>query len=249
MSFRLLTLNIEKDRHLDRVRAAIATHLPDIVCLQEVMEADCPSLAEVGDYEFQYAPMARMRNGTRLRPVPDLTWGVATLARIPVREQAIACYSANATIRYFDQPNDPRRVLVVTEVEHDGGLHRIVTTHFTWSPGGEFTDEQREDFGLLRNALTAYPHYVLCGDFNAPRGRPLFSLFTDEIGLIDHLPAHIRTTIDPQLHRAGALQLVVDTIFSTPDYDVEDVQVLDAVSDHKGILATLQRRPTLDGRP
>ncbi|HEY5810705.1 MAG TPA: endonuclease/exonuclease/phosphatase family protein, partial [Povalibacter sp.] len=94
----------------------------------------------------------------------------------------------------------------------------------------------------LKRALAAYPDYVLCGDFNAPRGRPLFSLFTDELGLTDHLPPTVTTTIDPQLHRAGALQLVVDTIFSTPHYQVEDVQVLEGISDHKGILATLRRR-------
>lgn len=104
------------------------------------------------------------------------------------------------------------------------------------------SDEQQADFARLKRVLGSYPDYVLCGDFNSPRGRETFAKFSDELGLIHHLPLSIATTIDPRFHDAGALELVVDTIFSTPEYQVLDVEVLEGISDHKAIFATVERR-------
>ena len=71
----------------------------------------------------------------------------------------------------------------------------------------------------------------------------MFARFTDELHLVDHLPATVTTTLDAKFHYAGALELVVDTIFATPEYSVDDVKVLEGISDHKGILATIARKP------
>jgi len=241
MSLKLLTLNIENHRHLDRVVQTIATHLPDIVCLQEVFEKDCAKLAAVGGYQVKYAISTLMPEGKADNTSPR-SWGVAVLARVPVLNQAVVYYDDDPRIRIFKGPMDPRHVLVTTELQHEGRFYRFGTTHFTWSMAGATTNEQLADFVRLKQALLPYPDYVLCGDFNAPRGGELFSKFTDELSLIDHLPANVTTTIDPQFHYAGALELVVDTIFSTPEYSVTDVQVLEGISDHKGILAWVARR-------
>jgi endonuclease/exonuclease/phosphatase family metal-dependent hydrolase len=241
MALKILTLNIEYDRHLDEVVQTLATHLPDIVCLQEVFEKDCVKLAAAGDYQVKYAISTLMPEGSEGNTSPR-SWGLAVLTRVPVHNQTVVYYADDPRIRIFKELNDPRRVVIMTELQHEGRSYKIGTTHFTWSKDGETTDEQRADFARLKQALLPYPDYVLCGDFNAPRGRELFSKFTDELGLIDHLPPHVTTTIDPQLHAAGALELAVDTIFSTAEYQVTDVQVLEGISDHKGILARVERR-------
>jgi endonuclease/exonuclease/phosphatase family metal-dependent hydrolase len=237
----LLTLNIEGNRHLDRVRDVIATHLPDVVCLQEVFEPDCAALAAIGGYEAQYNVSAlmpdRAAGAGRTHP-----WGVAMFARAPLGRRELHYYTRDVSVPFHSSPNAARRFVLVTELEHEGLPYRIATTHFTWSPDGEATDEQREDFAALRQVLARYPDYVLCGDVNAPRGREIFAKFLDELRLTDHLPPEVTTTLDPAFHYAGALELVVDTVFSTPHYAVEHVQVLEGVSDHKGILATLERR-------
>lgn len=240
MPLKLLTLNIEHDRHLDRVMQTIATHLPDIVCLQEVFEKDCAKLAAVGDYHVKYAISTLMPEGEAGNTSPR-SWGVAMLTRVPVRHQTVAYYDDDPRIRIFKGPMDPRHMVVTTELQHDGRLYRFGTTHFTWSMAGATTAEQLADFGRLKQVLQPYPDYVLCGDFNAPRGGELSAKFIDELGLIDHLPANVTTTIDPQFHCAGALELAVDTIFSTPEYSVTEVQVLEGISDHKGILASVAR--------
>ena len=240
MPLKLLTLNIEQDRHLDRVAQTIATHLPDIVCLQEVFEKDCAKLAAVGGYQVKYAISTLMPEGTAGNTSPR-SWGVAVLTRVQLINQTVAYYSDDPRIRIFDAPNDLRRMVVMTELQHEGRFYRFGTTHFTWSMAGATTEEQLADFARLKRVLLPYSDYVLCGDFNAPRGGELFARFTDELGLIDHLPPNVTTTIDPQFHYGGALELAVDTIFSTPEYSVTDVQVLEGISDHKGILARVAR--------
>lgn len=240
MPLKLLTLNIEHDRHLDRVSDAIVTYLPDIVCLQEVFEKDCARLAAVGDYQVKYAISALMPEGGRGNSSPR-SWGVAVLTRVPVHRQTLAYYSEDPRIRIFKESNDPRRLVLMTELEHEGRFYRVGTTHFTWSMNGAATDDQRADFTRLKQVLLPYPHYVLCGDFNSPRGREMFSRFTDELGLVDHLPADVQSTLDPKFHRVPTLELAVDTIFSTQEYRMTQVQVLDGLSDHKGILAQVER--------
>lgn len=238
MGLTLLTLNIEADRHLDRVHAALREHLPDIVCLQEVIESDCARLASSGDYDVKFSVSGRL-------PMPSgehSRWGVAVFSRLPLRRQTESYYSDDASIRVLREPNDPRRVLLVTELEHQGQPYRIATTHFTWTANGQIDELQKEDFTRLEKVLAGYADYVLCGDFNAPRGREMYGKFTGDLGLIDHLPIAVTSTIDGRLHRAGALELVVDTIFSTPGYRVTQTRILDGISDHKGILARIERR-------
>ena len=241
MPLKLLTLNIEHDRHLGRVAQTIATHLPDIVCLQEVFEKDCAKLAAAGGYQVKYAISALMPEGEAGNTSPR-SWGMAVLTRVPVNNQTVVYYADDPRIRIFKEPNDPRRLVIMTELQHQGRYYKIGTTHFTWSIKGAATDEQRADFARLKQVLLPYPDYVLCGDFNAPRGGEMFAKFTGELGLVDHLPPDVTSTLDPQFHYAGALDLVVDTIFSTPEYALTQVQVLEGISDHKGILAVVERR-------
>lgn len=239
MAVKLLTLNIENSRHLERVHAAIAEHRPDIVCLQEVMESDCAYLASSGEYSVKYAVSGRV---VKMRGTLD-NWGVAVLSRVPVLHQTVSYYADDPRIRVLQEPNDPRRVLVVTELEHGGRPYRIITTHFTWTADGEINDQQKADFPRMKALLSRYPDYVFCGDFNAPRGREMFGRFVDELDLVDHLPTSVRSTLDPELHRAGELDLVVDTVFSTHEYRALDIRVFEGISDHKGILALVERRP------
>ena len=238
MGIKLLTLNIENDRHLDRVEAAIAEHLPDVVCLQEALEANCARLASAGGYDVKFALGGRQPKP----PGEERNWGMAVLTRIPVRRQVESCYAADPVVRVLRHPDDTRRFLLVTELEHQGRPYRIAATHFTWTPDGQISELQKADFVRLQRVLAGYADYVLCGDFNAPRGREMFGKFVDELGLLDHLPADVTSTLDGRFHRAGPLELVVDTIFSTPEYWVTNTRVLDGISDHKGIMALVERR-------
>jgi endonuclease/exonuclease/phosphatase family metal-dependent hydrolase len=234
---KLLTLNIEASRHRDRVHAALVRHQPDVACLQEVLEDDCPFFASAADYRCLYANSALWPDDAN--PALARNWGLAILTRLPVDDSTILDYSENTRIRTFDEPNSPSRKLLTAQVRSGAHACRIITTHFTWSVEGQISAQQRADFTRLKAAISRYPEFVLCGDFNAPRGGEMFALFESELALTSHLPADVTTTIDAQYHHAGALELAVDTIFTTSAYSVSSIEVLDGLSDHKAILAML----------
>ncbi len=136
-------------------------------------------------------------------------------------------------------PGSTASSLLMAEVEKEGELFRIGTTHFTWADGGGTNDMQKEHLVKLFALLDAKGEFVLTGDFNAPRGGEIFSAFAAKYA--DNIPPHITTSIDGSLHRAGPLPYMVDGIFSTPEYKVSDVVLHEGLSDHYGFTATISR--------
>mgnify|MGYP003739632349 CR=1 FL=1 len=114
-----------------------------------------------------------------------------------------------------------------------------MNTHFTWSPNGEANDEQRLDLAEMLSQLENYDDFILCGDFNAPRGKEIFAQLASRY--TDNLPPEVTTTIDGQFHYAGQLEIVVDGFFTTPRYQVESLQVRAGLSDHQGLLAQVSK--------
>ena len=135
------------------------------------------------------------------------------------------------------------RGMIVSTIEHEGKKFNIGTTHYAWTPDGQIDDDQRKDFVKLMEVANKYDEFLICGDFNAPRGREMFSMFTDHFK--DNLPKDVVSTIDENIHKKKGLSLAVDSIFTTPGYKVSDVKVVDGVSDHKAIVGFLEWAKTL----
>ena len=144
-----------------------------------------------------------------------------------------------------DDRNEGILPLLVVTLERGGVTHRFGVTHFTWTPDGGASDEQREDMGRMLAALAIYHDrdgIVFCGDFNAPRGGEIFAMMSDQYA--DHLPSHIMTTLDPELHRAPLHHRnarAVDSIFSTKEYAIGGVEVVGGVSDHMALFAKVSK--------
>jgi endonuclease/exonuclease/phosphatase family metal-dependent hydrolase len=233
---RLVSLNVERSNHLDRFIPFLAARNPDVVCLQELVERDIPRIqAETGLAHVHFAPMA-------LHPVDHQIYGVGILARHPFEAKACHPYAGGGSgTDFFDRSSEESkfatcRFLAVRAKL--GGSARgitIATTHFPWTPDGSPRPFQVEAverlIGLLEGPL------VLTGDFNAPRGGPIFTALAKVWN--DCIPATVKTSIDPQLHRAGPLQLMVDGLFSTSDFRADDVTMHTGLSDHQGITASI----------
>ena len=236
----LLSLNIEGDNHLDAVVGLIQREDPDVVCLQECFARDLPELERRTGRVGVHRPLVRFTDsGQAPRMAPKGDWGLAILTPRPPGNVLSAYYVGSPGAQPVHngrmQSNASRAVL---GVELDG--FRILTTHFTWSPGGRPTAAQHRDLDRLLHALEAFPEYVLCGDFNAARGGPVFARLAER--LADNIPADVRTTIDHQLHTRGPIPLqVVDGLFTTPEYIAGDVRVISGVSDHCAVLARVSR--------
>ena len=121
----------------------------------------------------------------------------------------------------------------------------VCTTHFTWSEEGKATEEQRADMRALLALLEAKKEFVLCGDFNAPRGGEIFEMLSSRY--TDNVPPQYKTSIDVNIHRAGRQRpheladKMVDGLFTTPEYRCTSVELVNGVSDHMAVVAEIAK--------
>lgn len=238
---KIISLNIERDRHYARWLPWIHVEAPDVVCLQEVYEEDLAKLAaDMGLVHFAFVPL------TKHEPSPEgrvATMGQAILAKAPLQDVRIIPYAGEGTGREpMDSTTPAHKVktslfaLLVADVAVADAAYRVATTHFIWTPDGQADDLQRAACTRLLDEVSMLGEVVLMGDFNAPRGREIGERF--RAALTDHVPAHYINSVDKALHRNGDVidDLMVDYLFTTPGYVARNVRLQGGVSDHMGLV-------------
>jgi endonuclease/exonuclease/phosphatase family metal-dependent hydrolase len=232
---KLISCNIERHRHLDRIEDLLREEAPDVVCLQEVCITDLPTLAAVLDMESRFAPMF-------FEPKYQCNKGVAILAHAFDSFQSTHFAGADLAPKTVDPRDTDEREfqgcaykLLTAEIVHEGEVFRVNTTHLPVTTEGKVTWFQLQAIDKLLALLSSQSELILCGDTNAPRGREAFARIAERY--IDHIPAEYPTSIDGDLHRAGSIPFMVDGFFSTPGYRTERVRLVSGVSDHCAIVA------------
>jgi exonuclease III len=241
---KIVSLNIEMDRHYQTVVPFIKKERPDVLCLQEVYEEDLSFLLEnFPPYKHTFfTPMTRKKENAEVR-----TFGHLIATNHPSTLLSLDYYyTLNKDphdIPWFDREHVSRtvnRALTVVDVEIDGVPYTIGNTHFTWTPDGMPDAQQRKDMPRLLALVKKHSDMVLCGDFNIPRGineqwETLTKHFTDNI------PPHIDNTLDPTYHRVPGIKRAVDGLFTTSGYSASNVEVRCGLSDHCGIITTIEK--------
>lgn len=238
-AMKIISINIEQDKHLQRVREFLLRERADVVVLLEASESDLDFL--LSEYPQRlFLPNFRFQDGRQI--------GVAMASKVEMTSK-----------ERFYCDGDLSKVPL-----HGLGTHRpavvgatfegvqIYATHFTWTPDMSETEAQHQHLDYLLARL-AGKQMVLCGDFNIPRGNEAYAKLAKCYK--DNIPSEVVTTIDPLLHRAnlakippspiatdghgGILRVVVDYIWSTPKYTVSQVRVVSGVSDHCGLVGEI----------
>ena len=242
---KLISCNIEGDRHLEeRLSSFFAREKADVLALQEVFECDLEAIKKAsGLKNCVFYPQANVSKTNIHLPVRGL-WGVAILADEIISQQVdVYVGGEEDTPEFFanQNPNSMNRVLLTAKVMVHGKTFQVATTHFTWSGGPIVSDEQRRTFITLKAALNKFDELILCGDLNTPRG---FEIWEDLAKTYtDNIPAEIDTTVDKNLHRSSLdIRLVIDALFTTPHYLVENVRVVSNTSDHMAVVGEIERR-------
>ncbi|MFA5831274.1 MAG: endonuclease/exonuclease/phosphatase family protein [Candidatus Paceibacterota bacterium] len=242
---RLASVNIEKNKHLNTVLAFLRERKPNVICLQEVLERDMPLFEKELGMKGFFAITHRFRlmSDGRAEIVP---MGVGILSNLHVTRVFPKYYSGDYLhLQIYDESvaDTEARVLLAATMDISGVLYTIGTTHFTWSPKGEADDRQRRDLKSFFEKMDECKDggIVVAGDFNAPRGREIFR----EISLRfkDNIPPNYITSLDPRLNHASfeIQHLMIDGVFSTPEYLVSNVSLNFGVSNHAAILADIKR--------
>lgn len=238
---RVVTLNIDWNKNLQRVLPFLSKTKADIVCLQEVREDALSTIAKVAGKHYFYVPMC----GGKVHGAPG-TVGIAIFSRFPLIAKQSHYYVGDPAhiVELDEQSLESRRAtnyraLAIGEVQKGDRMYRVVTTHFTWTPDGKPDLFQRRDLLEVVRFLQHKGELLLCGDFNAPRGGEIYSEFSRHFR--DSVPERYHTSIDPKRHRIKGLRAMVDGIFATPQYAVSQVAMHFGVSDHGALEAAVSR--------
>jgi len=234
-SLRLLQLNVQNNKHWERITPFLNKEPFDIICLQELYEEDAMRLKEELGLSLHFVPRTRFLGKVQ---------GVGIFSKLPIVAARAHWYSGIHEIVDFINGTAEEKfmsqqfMLTVADIEHEGEIVTIASTHFPWTPDGLPSDEQRVAARALFEALTKEEaELILCGDFNAPRGGEIWSLFAERYK--DNIPEHYTTSIDKDRHRSGGLELMVDGIFTTPKYAVSNVERVCGLSDHCAFTAEI----------
>ncbi len=241
---KLVSLNIEGNKHLERVVPFLEKSEADIICLQELLEPEFNLLTKKLRMPGMFAPATRIgeKDAKNISGMPAVE-GVGMLTRLPFTLIEHKYYSgSHHPIPHFvyGDMSTVNRALVIAKIHKDGAQFTIATTHFTWTPDGEADDRQRRDMAGMLRALDSAGEFALAGDFNAPRGREIFN----DLAVLykDNIPEKYTSSIDPNLHTHGKPSLMVDGLFTTPAFDARNVELVCGLSDHCAVTGEIYRQ-------
>lgn len=240
MSVSFFTLNIEADKHKGNIEAYLKTNNPDVVFLQEVYKIHAEEWASKYGYHLSFAPHVDFNIYEHIfKPLGE--WGIATLTKNKPTKVKIDYYSEPPLVipHDFMKVLKHPRALLVSQIKEDGNIYSFVNTHFTWALTEDADIAQYPDYQRMQKLLDKLPSFLLAGDLNTNRGSRVYRELASRY--IDHLPKNLESTLDPVLFRKPELKLVVDHLFSTPDYKISNVQVLTGLSDHCGITCSVMK--------
>lgn len=225
MSIKFLQLNVEKKAHIESVSNFLKENDFDVCCFQEMHEEDAKFLSEQCGY-FYVATSGKHKHG-------DSPVVFSRTPFISIQEE----FLIGADPRYWNGESGDFMFLDV-DIEVSGVNYKILNTHLPVNyPGNVISEYQKDCYKKLKEVLDKRKEFLFLADTNSPRGTFIFDDLAKNYK--DNLPVDLDSTIDPVLHRTKNLQLVVDCIFSTENYEVSQIQIHEGLSDHKGITGKL----------
>ena len=240
---KFVSINIEGNKHFDRIFPFLIAEKPDVLALQEVFECDLEEIKQTtGLKNCVFYPNADVT-------LPNIhlqdrgKWGVATFANEIVDSKGVYYFQVNpGELFIFDEKKNglADRALLFTETKVDEKIFKIFNTHFTWSGGRAVNEAQRRDYVKMKEILESYDEVILCGDLNTPRGEEVWDDLAKNYA--DNIPQDIDTTIDKNLHKSGLdIRLVVDALFTSAQYSAKNVRVVSNTSDHMAVVGEIER--------
>jgi endonuclease/exonuclease/phosphatase family metal-dependent hydrolase len=239
---KLISLNLEGKRHLDRALSFLESQSADVICLMEVAKNMYAWLEERG-YFVTYAPMTyKTQDGLQFES------GLLLASKQAHTAEIFYYHQSTTEVTHYDK-NNKRATIAHPVIFASLGGFNLATTHFTWNPVGETADQnQTTDLAKLLGYLQTKPAHMLCGDFNIPRNHNV--LYEEMLKhYTDAIPPSYESSLDANHHRAGQdpdLQklfhhFMVDYLFTQPPYETSDVRLQFDVSDHAAVIAEVTR--------
>lgn len=243
---KLISVNMEGERHFPRILSLINSENPDIICLQECPESFQTYLHNLGYRSDFLAMMHEIQNDV------EYVEGIVFASKVPFATTHKYYYQPDYNLPTQPVPTPQERRhhgYIFGTLEHQGDLYHIATTHIMVTPNGLPTEHQIQGVKKLLSLLQTEKAHIVCGDFNVPRGiNPLYDDFLKYYN--DIIPQEYMSSLDQTFHRLGKNPnlnapifdtFMVDYLFSKPEYTVLDIRLQFGVSDHAAIIATITK--------
>ncbi len=254
---KLISLNIEGNKHWERVLPYIEKEKPDVLCVQEIFADDITRITDAFQMDSTYIPMhLECEMKENVGSCKDI--GVAIFSKYPFKNIQHHTYYSPAPHLKQLMINDEnpqsireinRQVLAVADIHIENHVFTVGTTHFTWTPDGKPSTDQYTDADSLLATLSDIPSIILCGDFNVPRGHnDIYEKFVERYS--DAIPHSYTCSFDQNLHRVGNIperwanvgKYMVDYFFLSPHYRAENVRLQSGISDHYAVVGEISIR-------
>jgi mRNA deadenylase 3'-5' endonuclease subunit Ccr4 len=241
---KIVSLNIECDKHYERIFPFLENESVDVVCMQEVLEEDFEYIKENLGMGGVYIPQGIVTSShPSYSHLYGKLFGVAIFSST-ILESGYSFYWGNENNCRLDVSQYSKDVqglqsfvTLWVKVIVDGVEYRCVTTHFPVTVEGQSSPYQVEVANSFLKGLEQFENFFFCGDFNAPRGNETFAMMARKYK--DCIPEKYVTSLDQNLHRFPGIQFMVDGLFTTVNYIASDVTLVDGLSDHMAIVATI----------
>ncbi len=200
---------------LEHLAQMLASYGTTVLCLQEIQQnAYIPLLRR---WLPQYAHLALQRN--RFAP----TGGLVTCSQMPLASSQFVAYQ-NRGRQWSAGFGDwaLRKGILCSEIEIETQRIIVLNTHLQanygggWHPKNAFARIQRDQARELAAMIRAQPTDALviaCGDFNFPRGVPLYEEFVQQSGVTDPLARDPRPTYRPLPLMSSKWAIPLDYVF------------------------------------
>jgi len=243
---KIISLNIELNRHHDLVLPFLKKELPEVICLQEFLEEDFEMYKKELGMDGVYRLTNYINDKVHLESRGKKE-GIAIFSKkIESSGYLFHVWDQEKTELPFDEYITatnlvkPRALLWVDVKDSKGDVFKIITSHLTITHEGEATPFQLEMNKIFINQLKSFGEFIFCGDTNAPRGRAAFDTIAKEFK--DNIPLKYKYSLDPVLHRVKGLDYMVDCLFTTRGYEAFNVELKGGISDHMAVVAEVRKK-------
>lgn len=241
---KIVSINIEIDRHHDTVNALIEKEKPDVICFQELLEENFEYFKKTYGKDGIFLPAAYLSHPTQGGP-QNRRFGLGIFSN-SIINSGYSYYVGNESHiavsfeEYFRNglPQEEHGLLWIDSV-FEGNVYRIATTHLPATHLGQVTEFQLNTIDSMCTVLDTIGEFILIGDMNAPRGFEAWSRLAARY--TDNIPPEYMTSLDQNLHRVKGLMYVVDGLFTTKKYTAHNVKLVDGVSDHMAIVGEVTK--------
>jgi exonuclease III len=245
---KLISINIEGDKHFSRVLPFVDHESPDVLCVQEIFRKDLRQFEVLG-YQTAFLPITRKEYHGQREEIGNAFVVNHTRA---VLTQTASHYYHNPTgeIHDFDKSQWERTVnngVLVGTINLEHTLFTIATTQFTWIPDGNIpTESQRNDMVRFLAYMNTHPQHCIVGDLNIPRNHnPLYDVLCEQYE--DAVPSSYTSSLDLTFHRLGVdpekkhlfTDYMVDYILTQSPYSATDVRLEFGISDHAAVVGEI----------